>query len=129
MACPSDLAEPSPPPPPPTSIPPPPAPRAPPPPTPLKSTVHHCQADQIFATLIMKWGLCKYYNKSTQRLHTSAKTASYSHIAKIRDSESQHGDPNHPHSLISCSLYHSRAVLKLSSYFAYNLLSNSDISN
>ena len=44
----------------------------------------------------------------------------------IPDLKSQHGDPNN---LINCSLYHCRAILKISSKSAHNLLSNYRISD
>ena len=58
-----------------------------------------------------------------------AKTAHNPHIAKIPDLESQHGDSDQLKNLISCSLYHCRVFLKISSKCAHNLLSNGWISN
>ena len=42
------------------------------------------------------------YNVSTQRAQISNKAAHYSHIAQIRDLESQDGDPDPPENLFSC---------------------------
>ena len=39
----------------------------------------------------------------------------YIHITQIPNLESQHGEPDHPKNLINCSLYHCRAILKISS--------------
>ena len=40
--------------------------------------------------------LCAGSNKSTQKAQNSDKAAHYLYIAQIRDTESQHGDPDHP---------------------------------
>ena len=53
-----------------------------------------------------------------------AKAVHYPHIAWIPDLESRHSDPDHSKNLINCSLYHCRAILKISSNAIYNLLSN-----
>ena len=66
-------------------------------------------------------------NTSTQRAKTSAKVAHYPHIAIIRELESQYEDPDHPKKLIIYSLYHRRAILKISSKSTHKLFSNVQI--
>ena len=62
---------------------------------------------------------------STQREQTSlTKAAQYSHIARVSDLESQHGDQDHPSNLIKSFLYHCIAILKISLKFVHDLLSN-----
>ena len=79
---------------------------------------------KTFSTLYAK----SYYNKSTQRAQTSlAEAGHYPHIVWIPDLNSQHGDPDHPQSLLNCFIYHCSAILKISSKSAHNLLSNGPI--
>ena len=42
------------------------------------------------------------------------KAAHYPHVARVRDLDSQHGDPDDSTNLINCSLYHHTAILKFS---------------
>ena len=53
-----------------------------------------------------------------------AKAAHYPHVERICDLESQHSDPDHPNNLINYSLCHGRAIVKMSSKSAHNLVSN-----
>ena len=84
-------------------------------------------------TDIKRWSTYRYMtflyvNESTQTAQTSAKEAYYL-IARTPDLESQHGNPDHPKNFINCSQYHCRAILKISSKSAHNLLRNGWISN
>ena len=62
-------------------------------------------------------------------MQISAKAAHYSHIAQIHDLESQHGDLDCHIDLISCFLYHCRAILKILSKSLHNLLNKDLISD
>ena len=68
-------------------------------------------------------------NKRTWSKQISDKAAHYPILSRFFDLESEHGDPDHLKSLINCYLYHCRGILKMSSKSAYNILSNSLISD
>ena len=96
---------------------------------------HLCQIRRVICVKyqtdrpVMKYGSDALQYKSPQRAQTSAKLRHKSHIARIPDSESQHGDPDHPKNLINCSLYHYRAIMKTASNSAHNWWSNGRISD
>ena len=62
--------------------------------------------------------------KSTQRVQISDNTVHCHYTSRMCDLESQYLDPDHPQNLIDCGLYNCIVMLKISSQFANNLLSN-----
>ena len=58
-----------------------------------------------------------------------AKADHYAHNARIPNLVSKHSDPNHLKNCTNCSMYHCKAILKISSKSAHNCWSNGRILN